>query len=352
MIIDLCLICIDEVFVCADVLADPFRVFCPRPGCDTIIQLTQARFDISPSVKSSPNPPLPKEKVVPRSRRVGTTKNFYITQVDIKELDVEAVEQHEISSRKSTADDSSPTDQTSRLNEDIGSGDVLSSSSKSNLNPNFPENISLLSEIHSQHSTSSPQTSADDTSPKDQTSCLSKDISSGNMLSASSKSNLNHNYHENISIVSEIHSPSHQIKQFERPKVLVLDSSAKKQTDFSPNSGLSAALAGLQSPADYRPVALLSEESAMQDVQQHSVIDVGSSLHNVKDDVHSTETRNNKNATCPTCHLTFCASCGGLQDHSNSPCVPQINAPIRGVKRHYKKLVSSSIVCKVVTVFK
>ncbi|KAA0202653.1 hypothetical protein HAZT_HAZT008214 [Hyalella azteca] len=94
---------------------------------------------------------------------------------------------------------------------------------------------------------------------------------------------------------------------------------------------LSAALAGLQSPAEYRPFAALqmplessSDFRVLQGIPEQPDIEGVMSGHGV---------------TCPTCQLSFCPSCG-LEPHGDAACASSLRASSsKGIKRQYNKLM-------------
>ncbi|XP_018027301.1 uncharacterized protein LOC108682615 [Hyalella azteca] len=123
------------------------------------------------------------------------------------------------------------------------------------------------------------------------------------------------------------------IRDIKRPKILPLTSSPRplRQAEYPADPDLSAALAGLQSPAEYRPFAALqmplessSDFRVLQGIPEQPDIEGVMSGHGV---------------TCPTCQLSFCPSCG-LEPHGDAACASSLRASSsKGIKRQYNKLM-------------
>ncbi|KAF2364303.1 IBR domain [Trinorchestia longiramus] len=302
----------------AEVIADPFRVFCPQPGCDTIIRLNRPKFnvldsDVPPQPKSDasenitltiPKIPLKVPAENPRTRRVGTTVNLYMKN------------QPETSLRTETA--------LVELNKSVvGSSPdrVPSSSRSSDQTPHSSDRLNVTSE--------NDLTSIKNVETNITLEGVKVDGSSSREMKCS-----NDAQSEEESLLTERKislDEVNMIKDIKRPKILPLTSSPRPQrlAEYPADPDLSAAMAALQSPADYRPFAALAmppeavEYRALQGIPEVPDAEGMSSEFGV---------------ICPTCQLEFCPSCG-QNSHPNGQCQLQLLASSKGIKMQYKKLM-------------
>ena len=312
-----------------EVAADPHRVWCPKPGCETIVHLKNQLYELPSTSKAQVTHTVIERSRPIRSRRTGTTVNAYAVQQSMLEPQV-------IESAASATNDNAST---------VSAATTRPAAKKMTLN--------LKSHA--------------DTINESRGTCRSRRLSSG--IETTNNDSTNNN---DLSRIITAEESSKSISIFEDQVKKVEDQDRKTSLDegnmikfiggkkpyVTRNSSeqlssllseyptsdvnLSATMADLQSPADYRPLAALAQPSEQLDLSRLNSVQSPAEyrpLLGIPEHVlHTTTANTNSSATCPTCYTVFCPLCGQTV-HSGRPCSTPLATNQQGIKQQYKKLV-------------
>ena len=274
-------------------VADPYRVWCPKPGCETVVHLQSPRF-LAASVSSKESLPPNPTVSAPRSRKLGTITNLY-----------------------QPPSSQAPPNSGTNKEQALASHKLLSSSiivENEILGEKLSHSQATLNNIPS---TVSPESST----PKKVAPCF-KPSSENPETSVPSQSD-----------PSKPHKPT----GLTLPLLSKHSTSSESSCDSSSDPIVLASLAGLQSPAEFRSFATISGEGSSDPLtlvqspaEYRLMLGMAEAAGNI-----------GTHAKCPACHTVFCPSCGE-DSHPNKPCtsIDPLSQHQVGLRQLYKKLVS------------